>query len=66
MNPEQLGRIMESLYSTKARGLGLALSIARAIVEKNGVSLRASSEPCRGSTFTIFLQAVGNEEKQGS
>src|SRR5581483_9700485 len=39
MTSEQLGRIMEPLYSTKARGLGLGLSIARAIVVKNGGTL---------------------------
>jgi signal transduction histidine kinase len=65
MTAEQLSRIMEPLYSTKARGLGLGLSIARAIVEKNGGSLQATSEPDRGSTFTVFLQTAGNEEKQG-
>jgi len=53
---ELLGRVMEPLYSTKARGLGLGLSIARAILEKNGGSLRAASEPGRGSAFTVFLQ----------
>ncbi|MHB1426989.1 MAG: protoglobin domain-containing protein [Gemmataceae bacterium] len=53
---EQLSRVMEPLYSTKARGLGLGLSIARAILEKNGGSLRVASEPDRGSTFTVFLQ----------
>ncbi len=53
---EQLHRIMEPLYSTKARGLGLGLSIARAIVEKNGGSLRAASEWEKGSTFTVYLQ----------
>ncbi len=53
---EQLHRIMEPLYSTKARGLGLGLSIARAILEKNGGSLRAASEWEKGSTFTVYLQ----------
>jgi signal transduction histidine kinase len=53
---ELLGRVMEPLYSTKARGLGLGLSIARAILEKNGGSLRAASEAGRGSTFTVSLQ----------
>lgn len=66
MTAEQLNRIMEPLYSTKARGLGLGLSIARAIVEKNGGSLRAVSEPGRGSTFTVFLQAHAHEDKQES
>ncbi|HEX8203132.1 MAG TPA: protoglobin domain-containing protein, partial [Isosphaeraceae bacterium] len=33
--PEDLSRIMEPLYSTKARGLGLGLAIARAILDKN-------------------------------
>jgi signal transduction histidine kinase len=62
---EQISRVMEPLYSTKARGLGLGLAIARAILEKNGGSLRVVSEPDRGSTFTVFLQTPGNEEKQG-
>jgi two-component system sensor kinase FixL len=59
---EDLGRIMEPLYSTKARGLGLGLSIARAIVDKNKGSLRAASEPGRGSTFTVRLGAVPQTE----
>jgi signal transduction histidine kinase len=61
--PEQLSRVMEPLYSTKARGLGLGLAIARAIVEKNGGSLRVASEPGKGSTFTVFLQADGKENR---
>ena len=52
-----LARIMEPLYSTKARGLGLGLAISRSIVEKNQGSLHVSSEPGRGSTFTIRLTA---------
>jgi len=61
ISTEQLSRVMEPLYSTKARGLGLGLSIARAILEKNGGSLRVASEPGKGSIFTVFLQAGGKE-----
>ena len=32
---EDHARVMEPLYSTKARGLGLGLAISRSIVEKN-------------------------------
>jgi two-component system sensor kinase FixL len=53
---DQVGRIMEPLYSTKARGLGLGLAIARAILEKNNGVLRVASEPGQGSTFTVFLK----------
>jgi signal transduction histidine kinase len=60
--PESLARVMEPLYSTKARGLGLGLAIARAILEKNNGSLRVVSEPGRGSTFTMRLPAALNKE----
>jgi|SRR5579864_284944 len=56
--PEDLGRIMEPLFSTKARGLGLGLSIARSILEKNQGSLSVKSEPGHGSTFTVLLAAA--------
>jgi len=52
---ENLGRIMEPLYSTKARGLGLGLALSGMILGKNKGSLRVASEPGRGSTFTVRL-----------
>ncbi len=59
--PENLGRIMEPLYSTKARGLGLGLALARAILEKHRGMLRVESSPSRGSTFTVRLTASPQE-----
>ena len=60
--PENLARISEPLYSTKARGLGLGLAIVRAILEKNDGNVRVASEPGRGSTFTVRLQAAPSVE----
>ena len=57
MPPEVMARVMEPLYSTKARGLGLGLAISRSIVEKNQGVLRVESELGRGSVFTIRLAA---------
>jgi two-component system, NtrC family, sensor kinase len=57
--PDDLHRILEPLYSTKARGLGLGLAIARAILDKNKGSLRAASEPGKGATFIVWLPAAG-------
>jgi two-component system, NtrC family, sensor kinase len=61
---EQLHRIGEPLYSTKARGLGLGLSMARAILEKNLGELRVASEPGRGSTFTVALKAAPAQDRR--
>jgi signal transduction histidine kinase len=55
IKPEDLDRIMEPLYSTKARGLGLGLAITRSIIEKHGGRLRASSTVGVGTTFTVEL-----------
>jgi len=57
IDQKDLARIMEPLYSTKTRGLGLGLAIARSIVEKNQGSLHVTSELGRGSTFTVRLGA---------
>jgi two-component system, NtrC family, sensor kinase len=57
----ELARIMEPLYSTKARGLGLGLAIARSIVEKNQGIIQVASEPGRGSVFTVRLLAAPGE-----
>lgn len=58
ISPDDIHRIMEPLYSTKARGLGLGLAIARSIVDKNKGTMRLTSELGKGTTFTVRLAAV--------
>jgi signal transduction histidine kinase len=55
---ENLQHIMEPLFTTKARGIGLGLAMARAIVEKHNGQLAVESEPGRGATFTVSLPAA--------
>jgi signal transduction histidine kinase len=59
--PEDMSRILEPLYSTKAKGLGLGLAIVRAILDKNKGGLHVTSEPGKGSTFTVRLPAALEE-----
>jgi len=53
--PEHIGKIFEPLFTTKARGTGLGLAISLSIIEKHGGSILVSSQPARGTTFTIKL-----------
>jgi len=55
---DMLQRVMEPFYSTKARGVGLGLAMAKALVEKNNGRIWATSEPGKGATFTIRLAAA--------
>ena len=58
---EALARVTEPLYTTKTKGLGLGLAIARSILDKNQGTLRVTSEPGRGSTFVVTLPAAADE-----
>jgi len=61
IKPEDLERIMEPLYSTKARGIGLGLAITRAIVEKHDGRMRVTSELGVGTQFMVTLPTAGEE-----
>ncbi|WP_435010918.1 protoglobin domain-containing protein [Tundrisphaera lichenicola] len=62
ISAEILARIMEPLYTTKARGLGLGLAIVRAILDQVEGHLNVVSEPGLGSRFTVRLKAAPSEK----
>jgi len=53
--PDNLSRIMEPLYSTKAKGIGLGLSIAHEILGRHQGTLHVKSDVGVGSSFTVRL-----------
>jgi signal transduction histidine kinase len=59
ISPDDLPKIWDRLYradkSRSQRGLGLGLSLVRAIVEAHGGQATVQSEPGNGATFTLIL-----------
>jgi signal transduction histidine kinase len=53
--PDHLERIFEPLFTTKSKGIGLGLSLARRLAEANGGSIRVESLLGQGSRFMVEL-----------
>lgn len=60
IRPDELPRIWDRLFrgdtSRTERGLGLGLSLVKAIVEAHGGTVSAAGEPGHGATFTVELR----------
>jgi signal transduction histidine kinase len=56
--PEVEARLFDPFFTTKASGMGLGLSIAARIVEKQGGTLQYQTQVNRGTTFGIVLPEV--------
>ena len=60
---EHLSRVFEPFFSTRAHGLGMGLSISRAIVSAHGGRIWAESRgPGRGSVFRVTLTPARQAE----
>ena len=55
-----MDRLFEPFVSTKAQGVGLGLSISRAIVLSHKGRIWAQNNPGRGATFHVALPLAGD------
>jgi signal transduction histidine kinase len=53
--PELAEKIFEPLYTTKARGIGLGLSVSRSLAVVNSGTLAVMNHPDGGAVFTLDL-----------
>lgn len=57
MTSDEMSKIFDDFYTTKARGTGLGLSIVRRLVNDLGGRINVDSQPDEGTRFTIELPA---------
>jgi len=56
--PENLTKLFDPYFTTKANGFGLGLSIVERVVQEHGGRVEVNSELGKGATFTLSLPAV--------
>jgi C4-dicarboxylate-specific signal transduction histidine kinase len=55
IDPSNIDRIFKPLFTTKARGMGMGLSICRSIIESHNGRISASAGPSGGTIFQFEL-----------
>jgi signal transduction histidine kinase len=64
LDPEIQSRLFEPFATTKARGMGLGLSICQSIVEAHSGTLSLTSRPGRGAAFRVELPSVSERSPE--
>jgi len=59
MTTEQLRKLFQPLYTTKARGIGLGLVVVKNLTQANGGTVEVRSEAGKGSLFLVTFPAAG-------
>ena len=60
---ENIEKVFEPLFTSKAKGIGLGLAITKTFVEGHGGTIEVQSEIGKGTTFTVKLPTLKKEER---
>ena len=62
ISPDDLGRVFEPFFTSKATGTGLGLAICSTIVDEHGGATTVESHREAGTAFTMRLPVVSAQE----
>lgn len=64
--PELVERIFDPYYTTRefGKGTGMGLSIVHGIIQSHNGCILVTSEPDKGTTFTIYLPVIEKKEEE--
>ncbi len=62
--PEDSDRVFQPLFSTKAKGIGFGLSIAKMVIDKHGGTIEAKSESGEGTILIVRLPLYVTKDKE--
>ncbi len=62
--PEVMDKLFQHLVTTKTRGIGLGLVVAKNLTEANGGTIMVESAIGRGTTFTVVLPTGNSAGKE--
>jgi PAS domain S-box-containing protein len=66
ITPENMKKLFEPLFTTRAKGIGLGLPVSRKLTEANEGRIEVQSEAGVGSTFTVWLPVMESVLKSQS
>jgi signal transduction histidine kinase/HAMP domain-containing protein len=55
ISQENMSKLFEPLFTTKAKGIGLGLALSKTLIEANGGTIDVESDEGKGSVFTLRL-----------
>ena len=61
IRPEDMQKIFDPLFSTKAQGIGLGLAVSKKLAEANGGQIEVATRLGEGSTFSLFIPTGAGE-----
>ncbi|QDU88103.1 Sensor protein FixL [Pirellulimonas nuda] len=53
--PLEIGKLFDPFFTTKASGMGIGLSLCKAIADRHGWTIAAELNPAHGMTFSLLI-----------